>query len=53
MDKKLKKEIKDNVRLLTRYKEQLMARHDNEPLKSPPVFLLNAVISNLEFLTEK
>jgi hypothetical protein len=52
MDKTLKRELKDNAKLLIKYKEQLLARHNNEPLKSPPVFLLNAVISNLEDLAK-
>lgn len=50
--KALKKELKDNAKLLIRYKEQLQARHDTEPLKQPPMFLLNAVISSLESLAK-
>jgi hypothetical protein len=49
----MKKELRDNLRLLIRYKEQLMARHASDPLKSPPVFLLNVVISDLEGLVKR
>lgn len=52
MDAKLKKELRTQAKLLSKYKEQLEARHKSEPLKSPPVFLFNEVISNLERLTK-
>ena len=49
----LKKELKDQAKILAAYREQLLQRHTKEPLKSPPLFLLQGVISTLERLAEK
>ena len=48
----MKKEIRGQARLLVKYREQLEARREDAPLKSPPLFLLNEVISNLERLAK-
>ena len=41
-------QIRDVYTTLVRYKDQLMARHKAEPLKSPPLFLLDAAMSELQ-----
>lgn len=53
MNKAEKKEMRDLAGLLDRYKEQLLARHKSEPLKSPPLFILTSVIIKLESLGDE
>jgi len=52
MEAKLKKELKAQVKLLKLYKRQLEARHHAEPLKPPPLFLLNVVTDKLAILSK-
>jgi hypothetical protein len=47
------REVQASRKILQTYRRQLMARHQSEPLKPPPVFLLDAVISGLTTLTMK
>ena len=47
--KKLARELKSWAKSLNQYHDQLMARHKSEPLKSPPVFLLNSTALAMEF----
>jgi hypothetical protein len=51
--RKLAKELKDLSKRLYWYKEQLEARHKDDPLKSPPVFLLNTTALDLEFKAKR
>ena len=51
--KQVRKKLKASAKRLTLYKQQLFARHDNEPLKSPPAFLLNTVIMDLERMADE
>ena len=48
--KEARKAAKSHVKMLVGYRTQLLARHQQEPLKSPPLFLLDAVISGLSNL---
>ncbi len=47
--KKLSKDLKNWSKRLETYKEQLFARHAADPLKSPPVFLLNSTALEMSF----
>jgi hypothetical protein len=43
-----KKEIVSAFKNLEFYRRQLLARHKEEPLKEPPLFILDAVIADLK-----
>ncbi len=45
---KMSAEIRSVISMLEKYKKQLLARHEETPLKSPPVFLLNLSIGELK-----
>ena len=42
------KQIREVYTMLGDYKDQLLKRHKSEPLKSPPLFLLNIAMGKLE-----
>lgn len=48
-----KRTIRDMSKMLVGYRKQLLARHRVEPLKSPPLFLLDLVIATLERTAEE
>lgn len=50
--KQIKRKAKALTKTLTMYREQLTARHDNEPLKSPPLFLLNYAIGEIDRIAQ-
>lgn len=45
-----KKDLLGLAKRLALYRKQLLARHEANPQASPPVFLLNSAITELEFL---
>lgn len=50
--KQIKKKAKSVARVLATYREQLNARHNNEPLKPPPMFLLNWAIGQMDRIAQ-
>lgn len=47
-----KKKLREIASTLKTYKKQLEARHKADPLKSPPLFLLNHATTQLERLAK-
>ena len=50
--KQIKKELKDLSKNLTAYKIQLLARHAEAPLVSPPVFRLSISVAVLDHIVK-
>lgn len=47
--KALAKELKKWANQLEQFKEQLFARHKDDPMKSPPAFLLNTTVIQMSW----